>query len=74
MHSVALSAGVAFAAASLVALVVSLHYAELLADWRLPGLAALLAIASNVAFMSADRLAAKRSTGSRARRRRRLQG
>ncbi len=34
----------------------SLYWADLLADWRLPGLAALAAIACNVMLMTAARL------------------
>ncbi len=56
MRTAALGAGLALAAASLALLGVSLHYGDLLADWSLPGLAALAAIASNVAFMTADGL------------------
>ncbi len=50
---VALGLGILLGAASLGLLGVSLYYADLLADWRLPGLAALAAIASNVMFMTA---------------------
>lgn len=53
---VALALGMALGAASLGLLGVSLYYADLLADWRLPGLAALVAIASSVMFMTADRI------------------
>jgi hypothetical protein len=42
------------AAAALMAL--SLYWADDLADWRLPGLAALAAIACNVTLMTAARL------------------
>jgi hypothetical protein len=47
---------VVLGAAALVLAALSLHWAGDLADWRLPGLAALAAIACNVALMVADRL------------------
>jgi hypothetical protein len=48
--------GVVLGAASLALLGFSLYYAERLPDWKLPGLAALVAIAANVMFMTADRI------------------
>ncbi len=62
---IALGAGASLAAASLVTLGVSIRDAELLSSWRLPGLAALLAIASNVGFLTADRAAVDRGAGRR---------
>ena len=56
VRRVALGMGFALASASLALLAVSLHYGDWLADWSLLGLAALAAIASNVAFMSAAKL------------------
>lgn len=56
MRAAVLSLGVVLGAAALVLGALSFHWAGDLADWRLPGLAALAAIACNVALMVADRL------------------
>ena len=48
--------GIALGTAALGFLGVSIYYADLLTDWRLPGLAVLAAIASNVMFMTANRI------------------
>jgi hypothetical protein len=61
MRQATLGSGIVFGAASLVLVALSVHYADDLADWKLPGLAGLAAIASNVMFMTADRL--RRSGG-----------
>jgi hypothetical protein len=53
---VAFGFGIVLGAASLALLGISLYYAERLANWKLPGLAALVAIAANVMFMTADRI------------------
>ncbi len=52
----ALSLGVALGTTALGLMALSLYWGDDLADWRLPGLAALAAIACNVALMVAARL------------------
>ncbi len=48
--------GATFGAAALGLMALSLYWADDLADWRLPGLAALAAIACNVMLMIAARV------------------
>jgi hypothetical protein len=56
MRAVAMSLGVVLGVAALAFMALSLYWANDLADWRLPGLAALVAIACNVMLMVADRV------------------
>ncbi len=56
VRRVALSMGAAFGAAALGLMALSLYWADDLADWRLPGLAALAAIACTVMLMIAARV------------------
>lgn len=56
MRAVASILGVVLGAAALVLAALSFYWAGDLADWRLPGLAALAAIACTVMWMVADRL------------------
>jgi hypothetical protein len=56
MRGVALGLGVALGAAAVGLAALSFLWAGELADWRLPGLAALAAIACNVLLMVAERL------------------
>lgn len=54
-RAVALGVAAALGAAALGLMALSFYWADDLADWRLPGLAALAAIACNVALMVAAR-------------------
>ncbi len=56
MRALALTLGAVLGTAALGLMALSLYWADDLADWRLPGLAALAAIACNVMLMIADRL------------------
>jgi hypothetical protein len=56
MRGVALSLGAVLGVVALGFAALSFLWAGDLADWRLPGLAALAAIACNVMLMVADRL------------------
>ena len=62
MRTFALSLGAVFGAAALGVGALSVYWGNDLADWQLPGLAALAAIACNVMLMLADR--ARRGTRS----------
>ena len=55
MRSVALTLAGVLGVTALGLMALSLYWADLLADWRLPGAAALAAIACNVMLMVADR-------------------
>jgi hypothetical protein len=65
MRAVALILGAVLGVAALGLAAASFLYAGDLADWRLPGLAALAAIACNVMLMVADRLRSTRGPGRR---------
>jgi len=56
MRVVTLSLGVLLGAVALGLAALSFYWADDLADWRLPGLAALAAIACNVMLMVAGRI------------------
>ncbi len=56
MRVLVLTVGAVLGAAAAALMSLSLYWADDLADWRLPGLAALAAIACNVALMTAARL------------------
>ncbi len=55
IRALTLSLAAALAATALALGALSFYWADDLADWRLPGLAALAAIACNVMLMAADR-------------------
>ena len=55
MRAFALGLGAVFGAAALGVGALSVYWGNDLADWQLPGLAALAAIACNVMLMLADR-------------------
>ncbi len=65
MRTVALSLGAVLGAVALGLAALSFRWADDLADWRLPGLAALAAIACNVLLMLAEALRSSRGPGRR---------
>lgn len=65
MRPAALAMGAILAATSIGLFGMSMRHGDDLADWGLPGLAALAAIAANVAFMIADRIRRERDASAR---------